>query len=166
MIKNPVYWIEGNWPGWLAIVPRPRGGDWLANEVQSWAQEGLQVIVSLLENEEAADLGLSQERALTEAAGLIFISFPVVDRGVPVSRQDLSELAARLTEFLAQGKHIGIHCRQSIGRASLLTASVLISLGLTPQEAWQKIRAARGCPVPETAQQYEWVMTFALQAAA
>ena len=162
-MRNVIYWIEGNWPGRLAIVPRPRGNDWLEDEVTAWQQAGLNVIVSLLESDEADDLGLHEEAALCEAAGLAFVSFPIVDRSVPVARQAAMELAARLANQLRQGKNVGVHCRQSVGRASLLTASVLIALGVNPQEALRKISEARGCPVPETAQQYEWLMALAQQ---
>ena len=165
-MRSEIYWIKGNWPGRLAIVPRPRGGDWLEDEVAAWQQAGLNAIVSLLEADEAAELGLSRESELSHAAGLSFISFPVVDRSVPVSCQETLALADRLGKLLRQGQNIGIHCRQSVGRASLLAASVLIGLGLPPQDALHRIGEARGCEVPETPQQFEWLMASALQAAA
>jgi len=165
-MKSEVYWINGSWPGRMAIVPRPRGGDWLEDEVAAWAQSGLDVIVSLLEEAEAAELGLSREGELCQAAGLLFIQFPIVDRSVPASGIEALNLVNRLETFLSQGKNVGIHCRQSVGRSSLIAASVLIALGVEPQEALDQITEARGCPIPETPQQLEWVMTFALQAVA
>ncbi len=39
-------------------------------------------------------------------------------------------------------------------------------LGVRPEDALRKISEARGCPVPETAQQYEWLMAFAVAQAA
>ena len=165
-MRNTIYWIEGNTLGRLAIVPRPRGNDWLEDEVTAWQQAGLNVIVSLLESAEANELGLSQEAALCEAAGLEFVSFPIADRSVPVARQAAMELAAKLASQLRQGKNIGVHCRQSVGRASLMATSVMMALGIHPTEALRKISQARGCPVPETAQQYEWLTAFALAQAA
>lgn len=165
-MRNTIYWIEGNSLGRLAIVPRPRGNDWLEDEVAAWQQAGLNIIVSLLESEEANELGLSQEAVLCEAAGLEFVSFPIVDRSVPVVRQAAMELAAKLASQLRQGKNIGVHCRQSVGRASLMATSIMMALGIHPTEALQKISQARGCPVPETTQQYEWLMAFALAQAA
>lgn len=153
-------------PGRIAIVPRPRGGDWLEDEVVAWAQSGLDVIVSLLEEDEAAELGLSREGELCRAAGLSFISFPIVDRSVPASRNEVFDLVNRLEKLLMEGKNIGIHCRQSVGRSSLIAASVMVALGMKPRDAFEQIAEARGCPVPETPQQLEWVMAFALQAAA
>ena len=42
------YQIEGPWRGQLAIVPRPRGEDWLRDEARAWKDEGFDVVVSLL----------------------------------------------------------------------------------------------------------------------
>src|SRR6185503_14796863 len=79
-LKTELYWIEGSWPGKLAIVPRPRGGDWLADEVQAWRQAGLDVMVSLLTQEENAELDLTQEAESSQTGGLQFIEFPIPDR--------------------------------------------------------------------------------------
>jgi hypothetical protein len=160
-LRTEVYWLADNWPGRLALVPRPRGGDWLEDEVAAWAQAGLNVIVSLLEADEAAELGLSQEEELCVAAGLSFISFPLVDRSIPTSRAATLELAQQLGALLTQGKNIGIHCRQSVGRAPLLAAVVLFALGIEAQTVLQRIGAARGCVVPETAEQRRWLLALA-----
>jgi hypothetical protein len=82
-MKTELYWIEGSWPGRLAVVPRPRGGDWLEDEVQEWRQAGLDAVVSLLTREENADLDLAHEEELSQARGVQFIEFPIPNRGVP-----------------------------------------------------------------------------------
>lgn len=63
-MSKPAYLIKGPWTGRLSIVTRPRGGDWLEEEIRSWARSGLNVIVSLLEPAEEAEFGLSQEADL------------------------------------------------------------------------------------------------------
>ncbi len=35
-----VYWVETPLPGRLAVMPRPRAGDWLADEVAGWKTAG------------------------------------------------------------------------------------------------------------------------------
>ena len=47
-MRTEVYWIKGPWQGGLAILPRPRGGDWLNDKVRAWRQSGLYRVVSLL----------------------------------------------------------------------------------------------------------------------
>src|SRR5262245_8964792 len=54
------------------ILPRPRGGDWLRDETMAWREAGLDVVVSLLEPEEAAQLVLEDEAAAAAASGIAF----------------------------------------------------------------------------------------------
>ena len=51
-MRTELFWIDGPWPGRLAIMPRPRGGDWLEEEIQSWRRSGVDLVVSLLTLEE------------------------------------------------------------------------------------------------------------------
>jgi protein-tyrosine phosphatase len=160
-MRTELYWIEGPWPGRLAIMPRPRGGDWLEDEVSSWQRVGIDTIVSALTAEESAELDLGREQELCEEAGIDFIAFPVTDRGVPSSVNAALQLVRRLEQGLGQGRKIAIHCRQGIGRASLLAACVLAAGGVDAATAFERIAIARGCAVPDTSEQREWVMQFA-----
>lgn len=160
-MRTELYWIEGPWPGRLAIMPRPRGGDWLEDEIASWQRLGIAAIVSALTREETAELDLIQEKEQCEAAGIEFLTFPIADRGVPPSSKDTCELVRHLERELAQGKKIAIHCRQGVGRAALLAACLLAASGVDLASAWSRLASARGCAVPDTNEQREWVARFA-----
>jgi len=56
-----VYWIKSHTQSRLAIMPRPRAGDWLDDEIAGWKADGIDIVVSLLEANEVYELGLSQE---------------------------------------------------------------------------------------------------------
>src|SRR3954466_3658245 len=116
-----VYKVDGPWPGRLTIVPRPRGGDWLADEISAWRRAGIQVVASLLTPDEAADLGIADEATLSRTAGIDFISFPIPDRGVPESAA-AAALLTTLAAALADGKTVAVHCRQGIGRSAVIAA--------------------------------------------
>jgi len=165
-MKTDVYWVAGPWPGHLGIVPRPRGGDWLADEVRSWRAAGLDVVASLLTAEEAAELELGQEAVLARQAGLQFCSFPIPDYGVPQSRASLLALTGDLEKALESGKNVAVHCRQGIGRSSIVAASVLIASGEEADEAFRQIEKARGRPVPDTREQKQWVAEMASEISA
>jgi protein-tyrosine phosphatase len=164
-MKSEVYWIEGEWPGRVAIIPRPRGGDWLEDEAQAWREGGLDVIVSLLTSDEATGLELVSEAELSRNAGLVFISFPITDRSIPASRAATLDLLRDLVRLLSRGKNVGIHCRQGIGRSAVIAAGLLVLSGLPPEHAIEKVSAARRCPVPETAEQREWIVSLQREAA-
>jgi protein-tyrosine phosphatase len=160
-MQTEPYWINGPWPGKLAIVPRPRGGDWLEDEVAAWRQAGLDVVVSLLTQEEVADLDVGQEAGLSQTKGIEFVSFPIPDRSVPLSRRATVELIRTLYTLLAKGKNVGVHCRQGLGRSALIAACLLVVAGLEPEAAFRHVSTARGSVVPETSEQRDWVSAFA-----
>ena len=66
----------------------------------------------------------------------------------------------KLVDTVRMGKHVGVHCRGSIGRSTVTTAAVLIQLGLTPADTLEMIEEARGCYVPDTREQLTWILSF------
>jgi protein-tyrosine phosphatase len=155
-MKADLFWIPGPWRGRLAIAPRPRGGDWLDDEASAWQQADIDIVVSLLENAEAAQLDLLREPQAAEDHAINFISFPIPDRGVPASMQEAVSLISRIEAQLEVGKNVAIHCRQGIGRSGLIAAGVLMTSGASPAEAMRIVSSVRGIPVPETLAQREW----------
>ncbi len=152
MIARP-YWINGA----IAIVPRPRGGDWLDDEMVALREAGVDVVASMLEAPEAAELGLTREDSAAHTAGLIFVNFAIPDRNVPQNIGLFSDFLSEIEKLLANGKRVGIHCRACIGRAAVVAASLLVRSGVPPSEVWHQIEVARGFPVPDTSEQREWV---------
>ena len=160
-MRTELYWIEGPWRGRLAIMPRPRGGDWLEDEIQSWRRSGVDVVVSLLTRDEQTELNLPNEAALCRVNNIEFVSFPIVDRSVPSSVEAFSKQVIKLAERLADGKNIAVHCRQGIGRAALVAICILVWSGFESAAAIEQVAAARGCAVPETPEQRRWITDFA-----
>lgn len=152
MIAQP-YWITNQ----LAIVPRPRGGDWLEDEITALREAGIEIVISMLQEDEAVELGLEHESTATTNARLQFVNFAIPDRGIPTDKQAFIQFLLFLENHLASGRRIGIHCRACIGRASVAAASLLIRGGLTAEQAWAQISTVRGCSVPDTEEQREWV---------
>lgn len=160
-MRARIFRIPGPWSGRLGIVPRPRGGDWLEDEVGSWRESGLDVVVSLLMPGETSELELDQEAAWCARHGIRFLSFPIPDRDVPDSRRAVLDLARDLDRALNEGRNVAVHCRQGIGRSGTIAAILLIRAGEDPGTAWEHVREGRGCPVPDTEEQREWVGVLA-----
>jgi protein-tyrosine phosphatase len=155
-----VYWIDTPRAGRLAILARPRSGDWLADEIASWKQAGIDTVVSLLERQEVAELELNREAELCGAEKIEFISFPIPDRGVPASLHEAASLVQTVGAQLAEGKTVAVHCRAGIGRSALVAACALTRLGYEVSEAFALIAASRGLTVPDTDAQRDWVVSF------
>ena len=159
-----LYWIEGPWTGRLAISARPRGGDWLGEEVAGWRESGVNTVVSLLTPDEVDVLGVGEEARLCQKEGMALLSFPIPDCTVPRSRQKALDFFRQLEAGLAKGRNAAIHCRQGIGRSALVAASLLVLGGAEPEQAFEQLSKLRNCPVPETAEQRKWVEHFTKEA--
>lgn len=155
-----LYWVKTPLLGRLAIAARPRGGDWLCDELFFCTREGLDILVSLLTGLEAEELGLGAESEECESAGLRFLSFPIEDRSLPYPRSEFVTFVDRLAQELREGKSIAAHCRAGIGRSVMLIACILVRCGVTPREALKNIEDARGCPVPDTLEQVNFIQHF------
>jgi protein-tyrosine phosphatase len=156
-----LYWVDGPWPGKLALASRPRGGDWLDEEMAGWRRAGIDTLLSLLTPEEEQDLDLKCEAQEAKARGMKFLSLPIPDRQVPNSESEVSAVLDRLDADLSAGKNVVVHCRQGIGRTGLVAACLLITKGLTPAVAIKSVSVARGNPVPETTEQRRWIDHYA-----
>ena len=160
---SEAFWIEGNPPPPLAIVLCPRGLGQLKNDLNHIRQSGVETLVSLLETDEANWLGLAEEGSLAERTGLHFLSYPIPDVHVPPDAATFRIFAAGLADRLRAGERIGVHCRGSIGRAIITASCALIHLGWQPRTALEAIAKARGCPVPDTAEQLQWILGYKAQ---
>jgi protein-tyrosine phosphatase len=102
-------------------------------------------------------LELDEEGRIAEANGIHFISFPIVDRGVPTSVPSTVSTLRSVNRALEKGENVAVHCRQGIGRAALFAAGALVVAGKSPEAALEAVRSARGLNVPETQEQRVWL---------
>jgi protein-tyrosine phosphatase len=152
-----LHWVGGPWPGRLSIAARPRGGDWLRDEIAGWKRARIDTVLSLLTHDEERDLDLRNEGTEAKAQGIEFVSFPIPDRQVPDSESKLAQTLERLDEALSSGKNVVVHCRQGVGRSGLVAACLLVRKGMSPGAAVESVSAARGTSVPETIEQRVWI---------
>jgi protein-tyrosine phosphatase len=139
-----LHWLEGPWSGRVALAARPRGGDWLEDEIASWRKAGIDTVLSLLPADEEKELDLQDEARQVKELGMNFRSFPIPDRDVPRSETKLAVPLEDLDADLSAGKNAVIHCRQGIGRTGLVAACLLVTKGLSSGAAVSSVSAARG----------------------
>jgi protein-tyrosine phosphatase len=148
----------------LAIMPRPRSGDWLDDEIADWSRAGICTVVSLLESSEIAELQLERESTLCAAQGIKFISFPIPDRGLPPSLASVDDLVRSLVDDVKNLRMVAVHCRAGIGRSSVVAAAILLRTGVQPDKVLPILSRARGLSVPDTEAQARWVQAYAQSA--
>ncbi|MBT6276840.1 MAG: tyrosine protein phosphatase [Chromatiales bacterium] len=160
MITPALYPIPTENPTLLALMPRPRSGDWLEDELQGIRAAGVDVLVSLLETAEEWELGLTEEERHFTALGGQFVRYPIPDLGVPPDLGKFAEMARALKAKLDAGFGVGVHCRAGIGRSGMLACAILIEMGIAPLEAVSRVSKARGVRVPDTDDQEKILVSY------
>jgi protein-tyrosine phosphatase len=161
MIQPEIYWIKDFKVGHLAIMPRPRAGDWLEDEIKGLRQEGVDILVSLLTIDEIYELGYKAENDICRANNIEFISFPIPDRKIPSSMTETIQLSQSLLTQIISGKKVAIHCRAGIGRSALMVGCILVCSSISPFMAYEMVAKSRGLAVPDTEEQKLWLDIFA-----
>lgn len=152
-----LYWVDDG----VAVAARPRGSDWLGDEMAQLRADGVDILVSCLTGPEEEDLGLTAESTIAGEQGIEFVRLPIEDRDVPADMTAFTSVLQRLDLSRHQGRRLAIHCRQGLGRSPLVAAALLVVAGASPDAAWTAVGAERGVPVPETEAQRAWLERFA-----
>ena len=157
---SEIYWIESFTHGRLGTMARPRGGDWLEDEVAAWKRAGVVVVASALTDEEMKELDILGEGGFCTAHKIEFHRFSVIDRGLPASMNEWAHFIQSLRVSLNEKKVVVAHCRMGIGRASMIAVSIMISCGVDAGEVLGWMTKVRGVPVPDTDEQRDFLFRF------
>ena len=160
---SQIFPIAGDSGTHLSVVLCPQASPELERELRAFKQAGIETLVSLLETDEAAWLGLEDESSVALRLGIRFQSFPIADAHTPPDPAAFRSFVAGLADRLRAGERIAVHCRGSIGRATVTAACTLIHLGWSPFTALAAVQEARGCPVPDTFEQQRWILNYKVE---
>jgi protein-tyrosine phosphatase len=138
-------------------MARPRGNEWLEEEILSLKKQNVQVIVSLLDRNEIYELGLEKESEICLNHGIDYVSFPIADRHVPKLDSGFHNFIGQLKKEISAGNNIVIHCRMGIGRATIIAGSLLLKPGYKTDDIIAHISKIRGLRVPDTEEQIAWL---------
>ena len=143
--------------GKLSIMGKPSGAEYLEEDIQYLKKNGITTLVSLLEQNEAYELGLDLEDHVCTNIGIDFHNFPITDRSVPGNDTEFFTSISSSYNAILKGASLVAHCRAGIGRSGIYTTSILIRHGHTVDEAFEIVSDARGIQIPDTQEQIDWV---------
>ena len=141
----------------IGIMARPRGNEWLEDEIKHLKYSNVNTLISLLESDEVDDVNLGEEDFFCSRYHIGFINFPIRDRSIPMINEDVDMFIVNLGDKLEKGASIVIHCRMGIGRSSIIAGAVLLKFGFSATDIMKIISSARGISVPDTEEQLDWL---------
>ncbi|UPK69513.1 dual specificity protein phosphatase family protein [Chitinophaga filiformis] len=158
-----IYWLHKfENSSQLGIMSRPRGNEWLEEEILSAKRQGVKVIVSLLEKDEILELDLQRQPAICAKHEILYLHFPIPDRSIPSQDKQLHHFIRQVQERIALGESTVIHCRMGIGRSSIIAGYLMVQDGYKPDEVFSYIGKVRGLRVPDTDEQEDWLKRISL----
>ena len=154
-MKPSMYPVVAEYPGQLFIMPKP-SGEWLREDAQYYHTMGVDLVISMLEQDEAAELSLQEEGRVCSDNHMDFLNFPIPDRCLP-DRDDFKELISIVRSRLEKNEVIAVHCRAGIGRSGMLVCVVLAGFIGSALKAIEVVSRARRVEVPDTPEQRAFI---------
>jgi protein-tyrosine phosphatase len=125
------------------------GGSFPPTQTQALAREhGVAAVVDL--RGEACD-----DAELLAKCGIELLHLPTIDFA-PVHPAKLERGVVFVTDHVAAGRRVLVHCAHGIGRSAVLGLSVLVEHGHAPIDALALAKQRRGCISPSPAQYEGW----------
>jgi predicted protein tyrosine phosphatase len=128
------------------------GGQYRRRGWQRLESRGITAVVNMRIELDDEAMGIAPSR---------YLCLPTVDDSAPTLEQ-LRQGVEFIAAEIERGGAVYVHCGSGIGRAATMAAAYLLSAGLSPSEAWARLRQARPFIRP-TAVQIEQIERFAIE---
>lgn len=129
----------------ISMAPGKKDKKWnrsITRDLLSIRQNGIHVIVCLLQRSELKSLSLTDYPRRAYDSGFIFYHVPVRDRSAP-HLDDMNVLVPIIIKHLCSGHNVLIHCRSGLGRAGTVAACCLSHFGFSFSDCIHLIRIQR-----------------------
>lgn len=126
--------------------------------VRAWPAS---MLVSLIEDQEFARLGVADLGQAARSSGLAWCHLPIEDMHPPGDRFEKAwrGWSERINQVLGRGEGIVLHCAGGLGRSGTVAALLLIDRGVSASDAIRLVRAARPGAI-ETASQEGYLSAY------
>lgn len=137
-------------PGAPAYDPRA-----LQRDIETIREWGASALVTLITEREPTPRGPVEIGNASRSAGLQWYWLPIDDMYTPdrTFEAQWEDNGSALRTALLSGERIVLHCRGGLGRTGTIAARLLVELGIEPDTAIARVRAARSGTIETTAQE-------------
>lgn len=142
--------------------PSAFGAPWnrdLTVDIEAIRAWGASSVLTLIEPHEFDLLSVKGLPDAVRAAGLVWHQAPIPDVSIPGPAFIAAwrSIGPRISEQLRTGGSIVVHCRGGLGRAGMVAAMLLVTMGEDPRRAIERVRAVRPGAI-ETPEQEAYVL--------
>lgn len=138
--------------------PSVFGASWdrdLTVDVEAIRAWGASSVLTVIEPHE---FDLLSVKALPDAvrdAGMVWYHAPIPDVSIPgpAFHAAWRTIGPRISEQLRTGGSVVVHCRGGLGRAGMVAAMLLVTMGEDPRRAIERVRAVRPGAIETPAQE-------------
>jgi ADP-ribosyl-[dinitrogen reductase] hydrolase len=141
----------------IGMAPGKKDTKWDRNidiDLDVIYNEGIDIIICLLENYEMHNLDLAHYPEKVKDHGIIFYHFPIRDGSIPKKKY-----INFISYHLLLGHNVLIHCKCGLGRAGTMAACLLKKVGFDADEAITYIRSKREGAI-QTKRQEKYILNY------
>ena len=146
MNQHPFDIIELENGAKLLLTPCPgTKGASLESSLLALKQAGTNMVITLMFDKDMQDNNICGLPQLCKGNGIGWIQLPIVDDSIPcdIFESKWDKNLALIRDVLVQQGVITIHCKGGYGRTGLVAGLILISSGLTKEQAKNKVQEVR-----------------------
>jgi len=154
-----IYWIDQIGNCRIGISARPQGFNQLEHEIMEFSSQNINFIVSLLEDHEIEQFGLSDEELYCKRFNIKFDRLPIQDNLIPGFQRFADKIDSVFLELKPIENFI-VHCNLGLGRSGLFVAGLLLKSGMTLDSALKTIELKRGFKCPTSISQMKFIRTY------
>ena len=129
----------------ISLCPGKKDHRWnrdLEIDLAAIRDDGIQVIVCLVEWSEMKTLSISDYPRRAQEQGFLFYHLPTKDRRAPLV-SEVGALVPIIVQHLSAGQNVLVHCRGGLGRAGTICACCLGHFGHNGKAAIELVRKQR-----------------------
>ena len=128
----------------------------LAMDLETLADEGVALLVLLVEDAELSQWGDPAIIARAAEAGVMIVRRPMADGSAPRTPAEMEEILDLIGKARRTGD-VAVACMGGVGRTGTVAACAMVAAGTSAEAAISRVRAVRHPTAVETAQQIGFV---------
>lgn len=156
-----IYWIDQIENCCIGISAKPQGFNQLEKEIKEFNSQNINFIISLLEENEIEQFGLSKEELYCEKYNIKFDRLPIRDNLIPGFQKFIDKIDSVFLDIINIENFV-VHCNHGLGRSGLFVAGLLLKSRKKIDSVLEVLELKRGFKCPSSISQMKFIRAYNL----